>query len=67
LPKNIAFSVTFKEFQEWLIVVDSSVGRVLSFSHEGSWFKSWGGHLFISLLIWDLIDYKLMSINDQWI
>jgi hypothetical protein len=37
-------------------VVDSSVGRVLSFSHERPRFKSWCGHLFISLLICDLID-----------
>jgi hypothetical protein len=31
-------------------VVDSSVGRALSFSHEGPWFKSCRGHLFASLL-----------------
>jgi hypothetical protein len=37
-------------------VVDSSVGRALSFSHEGPWFKSLGGHLFILLLICDLIE-----------
>jgi hypothetical protein len=42
----------------WLIwsVVDSSVGRVLSFSHEGPRFKSLRGHLFVLLLICDLID-----------
>jgi hypothetical protein len=38
------------------VVVDSSVGRALSFSHEGPQFKSRHGHLFVSLLICDLID-----------
>jgi hypothetical protein len=37
-------------------VVDSSVGRALSFSHEGPGFKSLWGHSFFSLLIRDLID-----------
>jgi hypothetical protein len=37
-------------------VVNSSVGRVLSFSHEGPRFKSRCRHLFISLLFCDLID-----------
>jgi hypothetical protein len=37
-------------------VVESSVGRALSFSHVGPRFKSRGGHLFVSLLICDLID-----------
>ncbi len=37
-------------------LVDSSVGRALSFSHEGPQFKSGYGHLFVSLLICDLID-----------
>jgi hypothetical protein len=37
-------------------VVDGPVGRALSFSHEGPQFKSRCGHLFISLLICDLID-----------
>jgi hypothetical protein len=37
-------------------VVDNSVGRALSFSHEGPRFKSRRGHLFLSLLICDLID-----------
>jgi hypothetical protein len=39
-----------------LPVVNSSVGRALSFSHKGPWFKSQHGHLFVSLLICDLID-----------
>jgi hypothetical protein len=30
-----------------LSVVDTSVGRALSFSHEGPRFKSWRGHLFV--------------------
>jgi hypothetical protein len=37
-------------------VVDSSVGTALSFSHEGPWFKFRQGHLFVLLLICDLID-----------
>jgi hypothetical protein len=31
-------------------VVDSSVGRALSFSHEGTRFKSRHGHLFVSMI-----------------
>jgi hypothetical protein len=42
--------------KEGMSVVNSSVGRALSFSHEGPRFKSQRGHLFASLLIWDLID-----------
>jgi hypothetical protein len=37
-------------------VVDSSVGRAVSFSHEGPRFISWRGHLFVLLLICALID-----------
>jgi hypothetical protein len=37
-------------------VVDSSVGKALSFSHEGPRFKSRPGHMFVWLLICDLID-----------
>jgi hypothetical protein len=37
-------------------LVDSSVGRVLSFSHGGQRFESQGGHLFILLLICDMIN-----------
>jgi hypothetical protein len=33
-----------------LSVVDSSVGRALSFSHEGYWFKSQWGHLFFCVI-----------------
>jgi hypothetical protein len=47
---NVRIDVVFRS------VVDSSVGRALSFSHEGPWFKSRWGHLFFSLLIHDLID-----------
>jgi hypothetical protein len=34
-----------------LSVVDSSVGRALSFSHEGLWLKSRNRHLFILLFM----------------
>ncbi len=44
--------------EKTLAEVESSVGRALSFSHEGPWFKSWCGHLFVSLLICELIDCK---------
>jgi hypothetical protein len=37
-------------------VVDSSVGRALSFSHEGPLFKYLRRHLLVLLLICDLID-----------
>jgi hypothetical protein len=50
-------------FKVNLSVVDSSVGRALSFSHEGPRFKSRQGHLIVWLLICDLIDCKMMSIN----
>jgi hypothetical protein len=39
-----------------LSVVDSSVGRALSFCHEGPQLESRQGHLFVSLLICDVID-----------
>ncbi len=41
----------YKQNYQELSVVDSSVGRALSFSHEGPRFKSRRGHLFVSLLI----------------
>jgi hypothetical protein len=71
-PSTVDCFILFCVANEWNIcglvkkiepVVDSSVGRVLSFSHEGPRFKSRRGHLFILLLICDLIDVKLMSIN----
>ncbi len=37
-------------------MVDVSVGSVLSFSHEENRFNSRHGHLFVLLLIRDLID-----------
>jgi hypothetical protein len=43
---------------KYLSVVDNSVGRGLSFSHEGPRFKSRRRHLLISLLICDQIDCK---------
>jgi hypothetical protein len=47
---------TYNQFFETYKVVDSSVGRGLSHSHEGPRFKSQRGHLFGLLLICDLID-----------
>jgi hypothetical protein len=49
--QNQAFVKHLK--RQWLI---AHLGRSLSFSHEGPQFKSRPGHLFISLLICDLID-----------
>jgi hypothetical protein len=39
-----------------VLVVDSSIGSALSFSHEGLQFKSWHGLLLVWLLICDQID-----------
>jgi hypothetical protein len=46
-------------------VVDSSVGRVFSFSHKGPCFKCRHGHLFVLLVICDQLIVKLMSINGR--
>jgi hypothetical protein len=54
--KNIFKFKEFVKYLCWESVVDSLVGRVLSFSHEGPQFKSRHGYWFVSLLISYLID-----------
>jgi hypothetical protein len=53
--EKLGSTEVIKEMAE-LSVDNSSVGRALSFSHEGPRFKSRFGHLFVSLLICDQID-----------
>jgi hypothetical protein len=53
---NFLEALFVKNKENMKSVVDSSVGRALSFSHEGPRFKPRRGHLFILLLIFGLID-----------
>jgi hypothetical protein len=63
--KSTILVATFKDCTE-RTVVDSSVGRSLSISHKGPQFKSWHRHLFVLLLICDLIDCWLMLEPIGW-
>jgi hypothetical protein len=55
---NRHFQPNFDKKNVYIVsVVNSSVGRALSFSHERPRLKSQHGHLFVSLLICDLIDF----------